>query len=702
MFDDLLSALQRLDKLLEQAVIKAQAVYGSEAANDPYRGLRIDRDEVKRLLERQPGIPLFAVDPEKTESDRTNNKLLNWLQQTFGLSEFDLDLMLIALAPEIDLRYERLYAYLQDDVTRKRPSIDLALNLLCPSAESKLLQRAHFAPDAPLIKHDLLHLIPDPHQVKPPILSYYLKLDDQVIHFLLKQKGLEPSLQSWCQLLDHPAVEDKFPIRDEIKQILPKLVTQAQNTDQHLILYFSGLHATEKRQVAIALADRVNKRLLIADLAQAIAMKEDFDQLLKLLFREACFQDAFLYLDGLDALRTQEQHLQYKSLLHKATEAKDLVILSGVQSWVATFTDIKIVITLPFPIPDFFQRRVHWQVNLANQGIAFSDCQLDTLANHFRLSSAQITGAVINACNQALWRVTSEHEELPLNNTIKPNLNDLLAAARDQSGNNLTALASKVKSMYNWEDIVLPADQLAQLKEICNQAKYRHIVYERWGFNRKLSIGKGLNVLFSGPPGTGKTMAAEVIANELQIELYKIDLSQVVSKYIGETEKNLNRIFTAAETANAILLFDEADALFGKRSEVRDAHDRYANIEIGYLLQKMEEYEGISILTTNLRQNLDEAFVRRLAFTVHFPSPDEASRRRIWAGIWPSEMPLSEEVELDFLARQFKLSGGNIKNIALAAAFLAAEANSPVTMSHVLHGTKREYQKMGKVWEVPG
>ncbi len=661
--------------------------------------MRIDRDEVKRLLERQPGIPLFAVNGEKTESDRVNNTSLNWLKQTFGLSEFDLDLILIAVAPEIDLRYERLYAYLQDDVTRKRPSVDLALNLLCPSAEAKLLQRVHFAPDAPLIKHDLLYLIPDPHQVKPPILSYYLKLDDRVIHLLLKQKGLEPLLELWCELLAHPTVEDKSPIRDEIKQILPKLVTQAQNTGQSLILYFSGLHPTEKRQVAIALAHQVNRRLLIADLAQASAVKEDFDQLLKLLFREACFQNAILYLDSLDILRTKEQHLRYKSLLNKVTEAKDLVILSGVQSWVATFNNTKILITLPFPTPDFSQRRVHWQASLENQGIALSDRQLDTLANRFRLSSAQITGAVINACNQALWCAASEPEELPLNNTIKPNLNDLLAAARDQSGNNLTGLASKVKSKYNWEDIVLPPDQLAQLKEICNQAKYRHIVYETWGFNRKLSIGKGLNVLFSGPPGTGKTMAAEVIANELQLELYKIDLSQVVSKYIGETEKNLNRIFTAAETANAILLFDEADALFGKRSEVRDAHDRYANIEIGYLLQKMEEYEGISILTTNLRQNLDEAFVRRLAFTVHFPSPDEASRCRIWAGIWPSEVPLSEEMDLDFVARKFKLSGGNIKNIALAAAFLAAEADSLVTMSHVLQGIKREYQKMGKVWD---
>ncbi|MGK7894355.1 MAG: ATP-binding protein [Xenococcus sp. (in: cyanobacteria)] len=698
MFDDLLSALQRLDKLLEKAVIKAESIYGSEAANDPYRGLRIDRDEVKRLLDRQPGIPLFALDPEKAESEQINNKLFNWLQKTFNLSELDLDLILIALAPEIDLRYERLYAYLQDDVTRKRPSVDLALNLLCPSAEAKLLQRAHFAPDAPLIKHDLLHLIPDPHQVKPPILSHYLKLDDQVVHFLLKQKGLEPRLGSWCQLLDCPTVEDKSPIRDDIKQILPKLVTQAENTDQHLILYFSGLYSTEKRQVAIAFTAQLKRRLLIANLAQASAVKEDFDQLLKLLFREACFQNAILYLDSLEVLQTKEQHLQYKSLLNKVTEAKDLVILSGVQSWVATFTDSKIVITLPFPTPNFFQRRVHWQANLESKGITLSDRQLDTLANRFRLSSAQINGAVTNACHQALWRGASEFDEL-LNNTIKPNLNDLLAAARDQSGNNLTGLASKVKSKYNWEDIVLPSDQLAQLKEICNQAKYRHIVYETWGFNRKLSIGKGLNVLFSGPPGTGKTMAAEVIANELQLELYKIDLSQVVSKYIGETEKNLNQIFMTAETANAILLFDEADALFGKRSEVRDAHDRYANIEIGYLLQKMEEYEGISILTTNLRQNLDEAFVRRLAFTVHFPSPDEASRCRIWSGIWPSEVPLSEEMDLNFVARQFKLSGGNIKNIALAAAFLAAEADSSVTMSHVLQGIKREYQKMGKVWD---
>jgi SpoVK/Ycf46/Vps4 family AAA+-type ATPase len=239
---------------------------------------------------------------------------------------------------------------------------------------------------------------------------------------------------------------------------------------------------------------------------------------------------------------------------------------------------------------------------------------------------------------------------------------------------------------------------LAQLREICNQVKYRRVVYGEWGFDRKLSLGKGVNVLFSGPPGTGKTMAAEVIANELQLDLYKIDLSQVVSKYIGETEKNLDRIFTAAQNANAILFFDEADALFGKRSEVKDAHDRYANIEIGYLLQKMEEYQGMAMLATNLRQHMDEAFVRRIGAIVEFPFPDAEYRQQIWEVIFPQAAPLAEDVNFGILARQVKLAGGNIKNIALAAAFYAAEAGEVIRMQHLIQAARREYQKLGRTW----
>jgi SpoVK/Ycf46/Vps4 family AAA+-type ATPase len=258
-------------------------------------------------------------------------------------------------------------------------------------------------------------------------------------------------------------------------------------------------------------------------------------------------------------------------------------------------------------------------------------------------------------------------------------------------------LAHHIQPVYTWDDIILPPDPLVQLREICYAVQYRPTVYTQWGFEQKLSRGKGTNAIFTGPSGTGKTMAAEIIANELGLDLYKIDLSAVVSKYIGDTEKNLERIFHEAQTSNAILFFDEADALFGKRSEVKDAHDRYANIEIAYLLQRIEEYDGIVILATNMKKNMDEAFVRRMQFTLEFPFPEEADRLRIWSKIWPTETPRGDDLDLAFMARQFKLTGGNIKNIALAAAFLAAADSSRVKMAHLIQATKREYQKMGKL-----
>ena len=224
------------------------------------------------------------------------------------------------------------------------------------------------------------------------------------------------------------------------------------------------------------------------------------------------------------------------------------------------------------------------------------------------------------------------------------------------------------------------------------------MVYQQWGFEGKQSLGKGLNVLLAGPSGTGKTMAAGIMAGELGLDLYKIDLSTVVSKFIGETEKNLSRVFAEAETSNAILFFDEADALFGKRTEVRDAHDRYANIEVSYLLQRMEEYDGVVLLATNMRKNMDEAFVRRMHFMLEFPMPSEDDRRRIWQQVWPDDAPRSEDLDLDAVACRFELSGGNIRNVALAAAFLAADdGGGPIAMTHLLRAIRREYQKMGKV-----
>lgn len=466
-------------------------------------------------------------------------------------------------------------------------------------------------------------------------------------------------------------------------------------------MYFQGEDWASKRRAGEALAGEVKASLLVVDLAKIVESKSNFDSILKLAFREAGFQNALLYLDGVDALLKDEQAISYQCLRSTLATAQGVTVLAGMQPWNPTSAEPLGILTVPFFIPDFDQRRYCWQTHLAAAGINLNEADLDALAARFRLTPNRIADAVVTTCNTARWQAAAggqgSTENSSLNPIFQPKLADLFAAARMHSSHDLAELARKIKPNYSFDDIVLPADCLAQLQEICNHVKYRHLVHEEWGFESKLSLGKGLNVLFSGQSGTGKTMASEALARELQLDLYKIDLSQVVSKYIGETEKNLNRIFTAAANSNAILLFDEADALFGKRSEVKDARDRYANIEIGYLLQKMEEFEGLAILTTNLRNSIDDAFVRRLRFIVDFPFPNEKHRRQIWQQIWPKTVPCSPEIDLDFLARRFEIAGASIRNIALAAAFLAASEGEVINMTHLIRAIRREYQKTGKL-----
>jgi hypothetical protein len=349
-------------------------------------------------------------------------------------------------------------------------------------------------------------------------------------------------------------------------------------------------------------------------------------------------------------------------------------------------------VAVSFALAPATGRAAQWRAALAAAGLAADPPAVEALAAGFRLSGRQIAQALAGARAAARWRAAGE------GTAPEPDTADLFAAARAQSGQDLAALARRVGLRQGRADLVLPEEAMARLDDFCARARLRPLVHERWGFERKLATGRGLTALFAGPSGTGKTMAAAVVAGELGLDLYRIDLSQVVSKYIGETEKNLDRVFAAAESANAVLFFDEADALFGRRSEVKDAHDRFANIEIGYLLQKMDEYEGIAVLATNLRQNMDEAFIRRLQVVVEFPFPGEAERRRIWAGAFPPEAPLAPDVDFDWLAREVRLSGGKIRNIALGAAFGAARLGVPIGMGLLREAARREYEKAGQVW----
>lgn len=744
-------ALERLDRLLDRAVARAERAYGPDAQADPYRGLYIPGEEAARILRQKPmdsplrtgraaepepagaesaqsaarpapmrrswwpwrrpvpgqlpalvepqDKPVAALPPGEAELEELlpdwliQNTVLGSLVQEYKLSKFEREAILVALAPEVDLRYERLFAFLQDDVTRKRPTVDLVLDLLCQTLEEKLAARAYFGTEAPLVRHKLIHLVADPHQVKPPLLSHYVKLDEQIVDSLLGQGGLDRRLVDFCTLIQPSISLGAFSFDGELRSF-SYLIQEARQVGRPLRLYFHGPHGAGRKLAGEALAGEAGVNLLVVNLDRALSAEKDFELALDVALREARFQDALLYLDGLDVLRTSEEASHNQRLLEKITHYPGIAILAGTLAWEPPDEGPFGVLSLNFSFPTFEERRALWEERLAEVGVVLDASDLQALAGRFRLTPLQIANAVATAWNESLRHLATAPGSAPLAPVLE--LKDLLAAARSQSGYDLARLTRKIKPLYSWEDIVLPEDVLAQLHEIGQRVAHRELVMEAWGFERKLSQGKGTSALFSGPPGTGKTMGAEIIANDLGLDLYKIDLSSVVSKYIGETEKNLEQIFNAAENANAILFFDEADALFGKRSEVRDAHDRYANIEIAYLLQKMEQYEGLTILATNLRQNMDEAFTRRLQFIVEFPFPDEASRLRIWRGMFPSQAPRDESIDFDFLARQ-RFSGGEIKNCVLHAAFEAAAQGDRIGMVHLIQATRREFQKKGKV-----
>jgi hypothetical protein len=685
---ELMLLLVALDHLLERAVQIAQSIWGSDTTPERFRGLYINQTEVNRLLRQMPGEPLGSTGglcwPATDECTRVNA-----LQQMFSLSPFEMAIVIIALAPEIDLRYERLYAYLQDDVTRKRPTVDLILNLLCSTSGEKIRNRAFFAADAPLRHHRLLRVFADSGVTDPPLLSHCVKLDEQIIRFLLGHDGLDERLARFCSLAPGCQSLDGLPLQPEVKHALTRVLQAAGEKRGQLILHFQCASKLLMRRTAeAATAQALKSMLLVADLSRHSESGIAVDELLFLIFRDANLHGAIPYLESADQLD--------QGVLSRAIPDSPGIILLGTTRELSLPSEKHLVITVELPALNLEQQRKCWQQALTNRGVTVDRGTLDSLASRMRLSPEQIVEAVALSCSQSRWRI--EQAAARLDTTCQPAVSpdELYAAARIQASPELAAIARKLQPKYSWADLVLPEAILTQLHEICERIVHREHVFQQWGFDRKLSLGKGTTVLFAGPSGSGKTMAAEVIANEVRLDLYKIDLAGVVSKYIGETEKNLDRIFTAAQGANAILFFDEADALFGKRSEVRDSHDRYANIEISYLLQKMEAYEGAAILASNLRHHLDESFIRRLAFTVLFPFPDEKDRRRIWQGIWPQATPLTDDINVDYLARRFKLSGGNIKNIALAGAFLAAENGGRVGMSHLLRAIEREYQKMGK------
>jgi len=717
-FEHLQEELRRIELIVHLGVLKFRTM--GRAAPDEFKNLYIAEEEIDAILSEEKssrvkvGIESSAIETlrkeiaslesriaeEKARSLREGTVLrLERLRDLFHLSPFEVDALLICLAPEIHLKYEKLYAYLQDNLTKKRPSVDLVLSLLCSSFEERFSARLRFAPQAPLIWQRLLAVSSEVPERNPPLLAYVLNVEERITQYLLGSDQIDARLMplvrravptvAWQHLILPGGIKDR--LENFIRRFLDTRAYDSQSSGRSdgMILYFQGPAGAGKEETAAALCRELNIPLLVVNTARLLHGDLAVETVARLLFREALINQAALYFDRYDLLLGEDSRVSQcrETLLQEMEALSGLTFLAGSTGMSpAGVCRRKDFIQIDFSVLSHPLRQQFWQAAL--DGLASSSIDVGALTNKFRLTAGQMQNAVAMARSLALWRD-------PADGSITGD--DLYTACRSQSNQKLSALARKIIPKYTWTDIVLPKEQRVQLRELLNYVRYRDLVYGAWGFEQKLSLGKGLNVLFSGPSGTGKTMAAEIMASELGLDLYKIDLSMVVSKYIGETEKNLSAIFQEAKDSNAILFFDEADALFGKRSEVKDAHDRYANIETAYLLQKMDEYEGIVILATNLRNNLDEAFARRMQATIDFPFPEEDDRRQIFAAIFPQQAPLSSDVDFAFLARQFKLTGGNIKNIALHAAFLAAEDGKNIGMAQLIRATKREFQKMGKL-----
>ncbi len=594
---------------------------------------------------------------------------LESLVTAFNLSPFERDLMLLSAGPELDSRFADLCSAAQQDAQLAYPTFGLALAVLPEAHWSALL------PTAALRRWRLVDL-----RAGGTLMTSPLRIDERVLHYLTGLQHLDENLIGFVRL--EPEPPDLVPSHRRTAQRIAGMWRRAQGGGNLPVVQLCGADVAGKSAVAAA-ACQMSHHNLYSMPAQVIpATPHELESLLRLWEREAALSRSALLLDceGLDP----NDAARHSAVTRFIEEVGGALFVSGRRRRMVRRRPL---VSFDIGKPRAAEQQALWQEALGDAA-PHLDAQVERLVAQFDLSAPVIR----SACARALgdWPAPE-----PVQLETRDRMGALLwESCRIQARPRLDDLARRIHPIAAWRDLVLPQLQLQTLREVAAHVRQRAKVYEEWGFAAKSARGLGISALFAGPSGTGKTMAAEVLANELQLDLYHIDLSQVVSKYIGETEKNLGRVFDGAEEGGAILLFDEADALFGKRSEVKDSHDRYANIEVSYLLQRMEAYRGLAILTTNMKKALDTAFLRRIRFIVQFPFPDETARTEIWRRIFPESTP-TENLDVYKLA-QLNVAGGNIRNIALNAAFLAADAGEPVGMAHLLRAARTEYGKLEK------
>jgi hypothetical protein len=618
---------------------------------------------VKRLLERhRSALRGGAVeDPEPYDPDPS--AALDRVAGTFRLSSFERDLLVLCAGVELDSSFGPLCAEAQADPHRPYPTFSLAL---------ALLPEAHWSavtPAGPLRRWRLVEVGGGGAVTTMP-----LRIDERILHYLAGIDGADERLAGLIRPVASTA--ELAPSQRELAERMAVAWTAGAKESMPVVIRLCGQTRADREALAAATCSTLGLGLRVLNADALPAPAQEIEVLARLWQREAALSGCALLVECGEG--HPEESARATALVGFLERCGGALVLGGRERWP---TGRRRAVTFEVAKPSAAEQRATWMEALGPAADRLNG-QVEQLASHFDLSRYTIEAASIEALAAA-----SDGPGAALTHA-------LWDACRGQARPRMDDLAQRIAGGAAWDDLVLPEAQKQLLRDIAGHVRHRATVYERWGFAGRGNRGLGISALFAGASGTGKTMAAEVLAHDLRLDLYRIDLSAVVSKYIGETEKNLRCIFDAAEEGGTILLFDEADALFGKRSEVRDSHDRYANIEVSYLLQRMECYRGLAILTSNMKSALDTGFLRRIRFVVQFPWPDAEQREEIWRRVFPAATP-TDGLRPPALA-QLNVAGGSIRNIALHAAFLAAEPGEPVRMAHVLRAARTEYAKMEK------
>lgn len=620
--------------------------------------------------------------PPLNSSKSSPPNALESLCKIFQLSQFERDLLVLCAGVEFNSKFAGLCAEAQGNDRRYYPTFSLALAAL-PGGYWNA-----FLPTGALRRWRLIEIDGGATLTASP-----LRIDERILHYLAGVNYLDQRLLGIVEPVSLDLDGDKILV-DSHQELTEKIaVTWMQASregSREPVLQLCGMEPASKQAIAAKACELTDLKLLVMSADSIPADMKQQNLLKNLCDREYLLTQSALFLDC--------DHLESNEAWREAAVARFIDTIQSpliVSSRDRRHQRQRPLITLEVNHPTSEEQRILWENSLDDMAPSLNG-HIESLVAHFNLNPSAIQAA----CWQA--RGMSDRES---KNTQKPGetiannaetnseiYQHLWQTCRLQARLRMDELAQRIDTTATWDDLILPEKEKKILHDCYAQVKQRVKVYEKWGFGNKSGRGLGISALFAGASGTGKTMAAEILAKKLQLDLYRIDLSSIVSKYIGETEKNLRRVFDAAEGGGAILLFDEADALFGKRSDVKDSHDRYANIEVGYLLQRMEAYRGLAILTTNLKNSIDQAFLRRIRFVVQFPFPDINQRGEIWQRSFPEQTP-TEGLVFKKLAK-LNVAGGNIRNIALNAAFLAAEANESVMMKHILEATRSEYLKI--------